>query len=242
MITCVIPARLKSTRLANKVLLKIGDKPMLEHVWNAANKVPFFDHVCFAIDAKETAQVIDEFGGTHYMTSPDCPSGTKRLIDLMKQKVVKSDIWVNWQADEPFISSDMIEILLSQVDTDQECDIWTLMTPIETREEANDPSAVKVVTDRFGKALYFSRASIPFLKGDGGYQHLMKHLGIYAYSTRALEHLDLLPPSPLERAEKLEQLTFLYNGLSMRVLRASRSTIGIDTREDLLLAEKFLAG
>ncbi len=237
-IVCVIPARLQSGRLPRKVLLDIGGKPMLQHVWERAKACPFFDNVCFAVDAEETAHLVQSFGAPAYMTSVDCVSGTKRLIEIMKQNVVDADIWVNWQGDEPFLKRSMIELLLSRSADDQECDIWTLMTPIHDLEEALDPSAVKVVTDTDGKALYFSRSTIPYMR-DNDYSHLKKHLGIYAFTKKALKAIDEMPMSILEEKERLEQLSFLYHGLSMRVFQTQERTLGIDTPEDLEKAELF---
>lgn len=238
-IVCIIPARLQSTRLPHKVLLDIGGKPMLQHVWEKAKASPLFDDICFAVDAEPTANLIRSFGATCYMTSVDCPSGTKRMIDLMHQKVIDGDIWVNWQGDEPFLKHSMIEKLLSRIGNDPDCDIWTLMTPVRDEEEAFDPSAVKVVTDNEGRALYFSRSTIPYTK-NSDYTHLKKHLGIYAFSKSALEKIDQMPVSILEERERLEQLSFLYYGLAVRVFETPERTLGIDTVEDLHKAEELI--
>ena len=143
-VVCVIPARLHSTRLPQKVLLNLGGKPILQHIWEQAKASTIFDEVCLAVDAEQTATLVASFGALSYMTSVDCQSGTKRMIDLMRQNVIDGDIWVNWQGDEPFIRHSMIEKLLSRVGNDNECDIWTLMTSIQDEKEALDSSAVKV--------------------------------------------------------------------------------------------------
>lgn len=223
-IVCVIPARLKSSRLPEKVLASIAGKPMLERVYDAAVRCSLFDDVVFAVDAKVTKTLVESFGAKAYMTPTECSSGTMRLISLLDK--IDADIYVNWQADEPFINEKMIEALLQDV---QKGSIWTLKTPLQ---DASDPHVVKVVTDKTGKALYFSREPIPH---NGPYY---KHIGIYAYSRLALEKIATLPPSNLQMSESLEQLSFLENGLSLKVHETLSDTLGIDVLEDLKLAEQ----
>lgn len=160
-IVCVIPARLASTRFPRKVLSILGAKPLIQRVYEAAIATDCFDEVIIALDSQETAKVVESFGGKFLMTSPDCPNGTDRLVELMKTKQVEGDIWVNWQGDEPFIHKAMIENLLQTVQ-EKKFDIWTLKKQITDLGEIEKPNICKVVTDKEGKALYFSRSPIPF--------------------------------------------------------------------------------
>ncbi len=238
-VVCIIPARLASSRFPRKVLTMLGEKPMLQWVWEAATSSEMFDEVAFAIDDRETARLIDSFGGMYHMTCPDCQSGTDRLIELQGQGTLKGDIWVNWQGDEPFIHREMIENLLQS--TDAPYDIWTLKKEINHEEEIEDPNVVKVVSDHKGKALYFSRSPIPYDRDGLEEVTYYKHIGIYAYTAEALEEISTLSPSPLELAEGLEQLRFLDQGLTIQVHETAHDTLGIDVPEDLARAMERIA-
>ncbi len=231
---CVIPARLNSSRFPKKILSMLGDKPLLQWVWEAAGACSFFDEIVFAIDAKETQAMIESFGGKAIMTPVECQSGTDRLSFLKQSGKLSGDIWVNWQGDEPFVKKETIETLLQSIG-DQEQEIWTLKKKITTSEQLQSPHIVKVVTDKEGKALYFSRCSIPY-----GSKEAHKHIGLYAFRERALEKISHLVPSSLEKAEKLEQLRFLENGLSIHVHETSNETLGIDLPEHLEKASEKL--
>ncbi|MCB1084790.1 MAG: 3-deoxy-manno-octulosonate cytidylyltransferase [Chlamydiia bacterium] len=233
-VLCVIPARLDSSRFPKKVLSLLGEKPMLQWVWEGATSVPLFDEVLFAIDNPETARLINSFGGKYCMTSSDCPSGTDRLIELMKTGKASGDLWVNWQGDEPFIHQEMIDALLQ--DAEGDFDIWTLKKQITDEFEIEDPNIVKVVSDRRGKALYFSRSPIPYDRDGLENVTYYKHIGIYAYTKQALEKVAEMAPSELEVAERLEQLRFLENGLRIQVHETAHESIGIDVPEDLARA------
>ncbi|MCB1107105.1 MAG: 3-deoxy-manno-octulosonate cytidylyltransferase [Chlamydiia bacterium] len=233
-VVCVIPARLASSRFPRKVLSMLGEKPLLQWVWEGAQSARIFTDVAFAIDDHETARLIDSFGGRHYMTSPDCLSGTDRLIELQSAGKLKGDIWVNWQGDEPFIHREMIESLLST--TDQNYDIWSLKKEIQREEEIDDPNVVKVVTDPEGRALYFSRSPIPYDRDALEDITYYKHIGIYAFTDKALQKISTFSPSRLEQAEGLEQLRFLENGLSIQVHETPHETVGIDVPDDLARA------
>ncbi len=241
-VACIIPARLKATRFPRKMLSQLGGRPLLAHVWERANSVALFDHVVFAVDSQEIADLIEGFGGNYLMTSESCPSGTDRLIEVMKRGDVQADIWVNWQGDEPFIGEQMILDLLQ---TAEKCDsdVWTLKKRIVSPVEIYNPHMAKVVCDANGFALYFSRSTIPFYR-DATPDHLkvfFKHVGIYAFTQSALEKLSAMEPCPLEQAEQLEQLRFLYNGLRIKAHETDREVMGIDLPEDLAKAEAFLA-
>jgi len=237
-IICVIPARLESTRFPQKILATLEGKSLLEWVWRAAVRTNRFDEVLFAIDAPQTARAIQKFGGKSLMTSQDCASGTDRLIEVMSSGRVKGDVWVNWQADEPFITKEMIDELLQTVDGETAC-IWSLKKLI-THEQALDPNVVKAVCDNHGNALYFSRSPIPFYRETPKTEQVFyKHVGLYAYTTSALKEIASMPVSQLEIAEKLEQLRFLQYGLSICVHTTKTDVVGIDTPQDLEKAVEF---
>ena len=230
-VICVIPARLKSRRFPEKVLKRLGPKPLLQYVFEAAQKCSQFDDIFFAVDHEKTKQLVHSFRAQALMTKSDCMSGTDRLIELMLSKRMTGDIWVNWQADEPFINQQMIDDLLQSVASSQS-DVWTLKKKITKQEDIEDSNQVKVVTDLKGKALYFSRFPIPY--SHFGYFDYYKHIGLYAFTTKALEKIKKIPIStPLEKAEKLEQLRFLEGGLTIEVHETTHETIGIDVPEDL---------
>jgi len=238
-VACVIPARLASTRFPRKVLANLGPKPLLQWVWEAANSCQEFDEIVFAVDSDETAHLIEGFGGKWVMTSPDCASGTDRMIALRDLTGMEADVWVNWQGDEPFICGDMISTLLNTVGDD--ADMWSLRKRILRPSEITDPNVVKVVVDKSGRALYFSRFPIPYIRDremEGNVTYF-KHIGIYAYTDRALDQIKLLKRSMLEKAESLEQLRMMEDGFVIRVHETQFETIGIDHPADLDLAEKW---
>lgn len=229
-VVCVIPARLASTRFPKKVLAQIKDKTMIERVWMAAKKCKEFDEVYFAIDSEEVAKEVERFGGKWMMTSPSCPTGTHRLIEFIETSKVEADVFVNWQADEPLVCPQMIKDLLQGIYNPME-KVWTLKKEASPHEVAN-PNVVKVVTDRFGRALYFSRSQIPFDR-DGSGCKMYKHIGLYAYTYEALLKIKEFSITPLSEVEKLEQLTFLENGLPINVYLTQHESIGVDTLQDL---------
>ncbi len=204
---------------------------MLEHVYLAAKNCPEFSEVYVAVDSEEVAIEVIRFGGRFKMTSPSCPTGTHRLIEFMANSDIDADVIVNWQADEPLISSQMIKDLLQGIENPDQM-IWTLKKQARL-EEALNSNVVKVVTDTFGKALYFSRSPIPFDRDKIGCTYY-KHIGLYAYRKQALQLIKSLPESLLSKIEKLEQLTFLENGLPITVYETQHESQGIDTPEDLI--------
>jgi 3-deoxy-manno-octulosonate cytidylyltransferase (CMP-KDO synthetase) len=196
------------------------------------------DPVVVATDSEEVAAVCRERGVSVVMTSPECPSGSDRVREVARQ--IDADIYVNIQGDEPTLTSDFFPPLLGLLER-PEVEVSTLAVHCPAEEFAN-PNAVKVVTALDGRALYFSRATIPFDRDATGFTGYRKHLGIYAYRKAALERFAALPPSPLEKLERLEQLRLLENGISLYVADAPRDTIGVDTEEDLVRAEAVLKG
>ena len=231
-IACVIPARLKSKRFPKKMLSKVCGNPLLEWVYMSAKRCPHFDACLFAIDSDQVAKVLDGIGAPYVMTSKDCPSGTDRLIEVRAAGKIKADVWVNWQADEPLVDREMIDQLLQSCD-DPCQDIWTLK--FRSQKNIDDPSNVKVVADERGKALYFSRSPLPH-----GAKEYFKHVGLYAYSDRALSVIANLRPSPLELSENLEQLRFLEAGLNIYVHQTQNQPQGVDLPEHLALVERLL--
>ncbi|MGO9317757.1 MAG: 3-deoxy-manno-octulosonate cytidylyltransferase [Terracidiphilus sp.] len=242
----VIPARLSSTRLSRKVLRVIAGRPMVEWVWRAAHASGLMDPVVVATDSEEVAAVCRERGIPVAMTSATCPSGSDRVREVARQ--IEADIYVNIQGDEPTLTAEFFPPMLELFDR-PEVEVATLAVRCPA-EEIDDPNAVKVVTALDGRALYFSRAAIPFdrdigrgrdpVRDGAGFSGYRKHLGIYAYRKAALERFAALAPSPLELLERLEQLRLLENGIAIYVAEAPDDTIGVDTEEDLARAEAVL--
>jgi len=236
----VIPARLDSSRLPRKVLRQIAGKPLLAWVVEAAQRCSQLDHIVVAADSEEVAALCRQKGWAVELTSPDLPSGTDR-VHAVSQLPGWSDaeIYVNIQGDEPFLRPDHIAGLLRPF-AKPEVDVTTLKV-LCTPENIANPNAVKVVTAADGRALYFSRATIPCHRDPGDpVPHYWKHIGLYAFRKSALELFPTLPSSTLERSERLEQLRFLENGLSLYVEPTEHDTIGIDTEADLQQAEQLL--
>ncbi len=234
-IICVIPARLNSTRFPKKMLAPLLGKPLLQWTWEAANRVSLFDQVVIATDSEEIASVVEKFGGKYRMTSPDCASGTDRLIELRQNGDLHADVWVNWQGDEPFLNPQALTDLLQSWKSDG-ADVWTLKKKITDPHQIASPHICKVVSNAEGFALYFSRQPIPYIRDANISPDFFKHIGIYAFAETALQKLATLTPSPLEIAEQLEQLRFLHHGLRVRVHETLEEPFGIDLPEHLSLA------
>jgi 3-deoxy-manno-octulosonate cytidylyltransferase (CMP-KDO synthetase) len=232
----VIPARLGSTRLPRKVLREIAGKPMVEWVWRAAVASGAMDEVVVATDSDEVAEACTARGIPVAMTSVDCASGTDRVYEVSRQ--IEAMICVNIQGDEPLLTPKHFAPLLELFQR-PEVEVATISVPCPAEDIAN-PNAVKVVTDSDGRALYFSRATIPFDRDKAGFQGYRKHLGLYAYRTETLQRFASLKPSKLEQIERLEQLRLLENGIAIHVGEAQGDTIGVDTEEDLQRVEAIL--
>jgi len=232
----VIPARLASTRLSRKVLRAIAGRSMVEWVWRAARESGLMDPVLVATDSDEVVSVCRERSIPVVMTSPACASGSDRVREVATQ--IDADIYVNIQGDEPTLTPEFFTPLLGLFDR-PEVEVTTLAVRCPS-EEIGNPNAVKVVTALDGRALYFSRSTIPFDRDVSGSARYRKHLGIYAYRKAALERFASLAPSPREKLERLEQLRLLENGIGIYVAEAPGDTIGVDTEEDLARAEAAL--
>ncbi|MBT9333274.1 3-deoxy-manno-octulosonate cytidylyltransferase [Acidipila sp. 4G-K13] len=236
-IVAVIPARLASTRLPRKVLREIAGEPMLVWVWHAARACARLDQVIIATDSAEVMAFAKIRGFPAMLTSPGCPSGTDRVHAVAQS--VPAEIYVNIQGDEPLLRPEHLDALLSPF-ARPEVEVATIATPCAPDQIAN-PNAVKVVTASDGRALYFSRATIPYDRDRDGNIPYRKHQGIYAYRRAALDRFTSLPPSRLEQIERLEQLRFLENGIGVYVTETPFDTIGVDTEEDLQEVERILA-
>ena len=226
----VIPARYASTRLPGKPLLDICGKPLIQHVWETVSRARGLDEVVVATDDMRIAHAVQAFGGKVCMTSPDCRSGSDRVREVAAS--LAADVYVNVQGDEPLLEASAIERLRDVFTEDASVQVATLCSRI-SEEQARSPHQVKVIRDHAGNALYFSRAPLPFVRESGESTEFLGHVGIYAYRTDALRGFASLPFSPLERAEKLEQLRFLQAGIPVRVLEVPPMGVGVDTPEDL---------
>lgn len=227
-VLCCIPARLQSHRLPRKMLREIAGKPLLAWTVEAARRCPQFQEVIVAVDSTEVADLCEANGWPWRMTDPTLPSGTDRLAVIAQ--AYAADVFVNLQGDEPLIQSTHIAALL-QPFADADVDVSTLKIRCDGGE-VRDPNAVKVVTAKDGRALYFSRATIPFDRDGSGAALPFKHLGLYAYRRTALERFAALPPSPLEQIERLEQLRLLEHGMHLHVAEVAEPTYGVDTEAD----------
>ena len=234
----IIPARLASTRLPRKVLREICGRPMLAHVYEAAKRCSALSDVIVATDSEEIMEYCRKHNFAARMTSAAHTSGTGRVHELAQQ--IAADVYVNVQGDEPLARPEHIEAMLALM-RDPEVQVGTAKTPC-AKEDVNNPNAVKVVTDASGRALYFSRATIPFDRDARGQAEYFKHLGFYAYRKAALNRFIALPESKLERSERLEQLRFLDNGIAIHVAETPFDTVGVDTEEDLKRVEEILRG
>jgi 3-deoxy-manno-octulosonate cytidylyltransferase (CMP-KDO synthetase) len=231
----VIPARLASTRLSRKMLREIAGKPLIGVVYEAVRSSPLLGDVIIATDSEEILQVCRERDWKAQMTSSAHRSGTERVHEVSGREA--ADVYINVQGDEPLVRPEQIATLL-QVMENPAVQVGTLMTPAAEVDIPN-PNAVKVVTDLGGRALYFSRATIPFDR-DGTRPRYCKHLGFYAYRKPALDRFVTLPESSLEKSERLEQLRFLENGISIYVGETPHDSVGVDTEEDLQRVIKIL--
>jgi 3-deoxy-manno-octulosonate cytidylyltransferase (CMP-KDO synthetase) len=233
----VIPARLASTRLPRKLLLAETGKPLLQHTYESAGRATRPSGLIVAADHEEIAVAVRSFGGAVVMTSPECASGTDRVAEVARE-LGDVDIFVNVQGDEPEIAADSIDLAIELLERAPSAVMATLATPIRDRARLDDPACVKVVFDERNRALYFSRAPIPFARNwDDGLllaepPTFYQHIGLYAYRRDFLLSIAELPRSAIEKIENLEQLRVLAAGYSIAVGVVSDPTVGIDTPED----------
>lgn len=230
-VLCIIPARYASTRLPGKPLSMINGKPMIQRVYERALLAKLPQEVVVATDHEAVFKAVEGFGGKVMMTSPDHPSGTDRLAEVALS-YPDIDVIVNVQGDEPMIPPEVIDRLAQCFENDPGLDMATLKVKMQ-EEDYNNPAAVKVVTSLSGYALYFSRSLMPYPRNKPEDYNVYKHVGIYAYRRDFLLKYAAMTPTPLERAESLEQLRALENGYRIKVLESDFQGVGVDTPEDL---------
>mgnify|MGYP006281753321 FL=1 len=236
----VIPARYASTRLPGKPILpevkSVTGKYLVEHCYDRAAAAPSVSRVIVATDDERIEQAVREFGGEAQMTSPDHTCGTDRVAEVAEQ--IAADIVVNIQGDEPEIEPEQVEQTIKLLEHHPEAEMGTLAHPLDSEKTWRDPNAVKVVLDQTGSALYFSRSPIPYVRDSSDWMadtpcRPLRHMGIYSYRRDFLLKYSEMPPSPLERAEKLEQLRALEAGHTIKVGVTHTPVAGIDTPDDL---------
>mgnify|MGYP000291853369 CR=1 FL=1 len=244
----IIPARLQSSRLPEKLLLNETGRPLIEYVWQVAQKCPVLDDVIVATDSPRIQEAVTTFGGRAELTG-EFPSGSDRVADVAKRFCPDADVVVNLQGDEPELEPSTIEALVSAL-SDSGSEMATVAAPLSDSDAINSPDCVKVVVSDAGRALYFSRSVIPFPRGEAVERTLetqaatpwLLHVGLYAYRRDFLLKLTSMPPSTLETLEKLEQLRALQAGASIAVAVIPKAAVGIDTAEDYAAFVKRLGG
>jgi len=240
----VIPARYASTRLPGKPLLPLAGRPMLQYVHERAVQSGA-DEVVVATDDERIAEAASDFGASVCMTSASHESGTERIAEVvMQQEWGDEEIIVNVQGDEPLIPSVIIRQVATDLAAHADAAVATLAYPVQAGPESADANVVKVVCDKAGYALYFSRAAIPFHRDGvaaGDAAQALRHIGLYAYRAGFLRHYSDMQPAPLEAIEKLEQLRVLWHGMRIHVgIAEEMPGHGVDTREDLERVERLL--
>lgn len=265
----IIPARYGSTRFPGKPLADLCGKPLIVHVVERAREARRVDDVIVATDDERILRAVEAHGGRAVMTSPDCASGSDRIAEVAA-RFPQAALIVNVQGDEPLMPPEVIDRAIEALESDSECAVSTAMIRIANEEDYRSPHMVKVVCDREGRALYFSRSPLPNLtrateeekqtygvqfgagasdKSDGSDGSDtpaipfwgFKHFGLYVYRREALLRFVSMPPAALERIEKLEQLRFLENGMRIRVVETTLDSIGVDTPEDLERARRIMS-
>jgi 3-deoxy-manno-octulosonate cytidylyltransferase (CMP-KDO synthetase) len=227
----IIPARFDSTRLPGKPLAEIAGRPMIEHVYRRAAAARCIMRVIVATDDERVAAAVIGFGGEVAMTASTHQSGTDRLAEVAR--ALDADVIVNVQGDEPLLEPAMIDDAVAPLASDRSIEMAPLCRRIDDRRDLDNPHVVKVVVDRDGFAMYFSRAPIPFARNPDSGADAWRHVGLYVYRRDCLLRLASLTPTSLERAEALEQLRALEHGIRIRVVETHYDTIGVDTPADL---------
>ena len=234
----IIPARMGSMRFPGKVLADLGGKPVIQHVWENAMQSKA-DLVMVAADDVRVEQAVKAFGGNVVMTKPSHPSGSDRVWEAAQSN--DAELIVNVQGDEPFLPHEVIDDLIDAMHGPDAPAMGTVVLPCSRADIAANPNLPKVVLTSDDYALYFSRSMIPYLREGGEETEVYRHWGIYAYRRETLAKFVSLPEGRLERCEKLEQLRALENGIRIKVIKTSFDSIGIDTPDDLVRAQEFLA-
>jgi 3-deoxy-manno-octulosonate cytidylyltransferase (CMP-KDO synthetase) len=229
-VLCVIPARYASTRLPGKPLKDIAGKPMVVRVYERASQARLVDETLVATDDERIKAAVEAAGGRAMLTRADHPTGTDRLAEVA-EAYPEVDLIINVQGDEPLIEPALIDELAGQFESDAGLQMATVKAEIKEEAEQKNPNNVKVVCDKAGYALYFSRSLMPYPRKGGC--PVYKHIGIYAYRRDFLLHYAKMEPTPLEQAESLEQLRALENGYRIKVVETKAKFVGVDTVEDL---------
>jgi len=236
----IIPARWSSTRFPGKPLHAIAGKPLLQRVWEQCQRARELHSTIIATDDMRIAEAAFRWGAEVALTRSNHRSGTERVAEVAK-RAGRFPLILNVQGDEPLISPPLLDRLVSKMRHDPEIEMITAAHPFENAADSDSPHQVKVVLDRAGRALYFSRSPIPFLRDSKGSPRLLRHQGVYGFRRDTLLRLVALPPSALERAESLEQLRALENGVRVFVLVTKHGSPGVDTPEDAAALERILA-
>ncbi|MBF2083861.1 3-deoxy-manno-octulosonate cytidylyltransferase [Thermoleptolyngbya sp. C42_A2020_037] len=239
-ILAVIPARYDSQRFPGKPLVKIGDRPMVQCVYEAAMSCPAFAKVVVATDSELVADCVRQFGGAVEMTRSDHATGTDRVAEVAERYPEMTAI-ANVQGDQPFVTGQMLTQLVAPYLNGESPAMTTLACPLDMEKGYTDPNSVKVLCDRHSNAIYFSRSPIPYFRNPGSVP-VFHHLGLYAFSQEFLSKYAHLTPTPLEQCEGLEQLRVLEHGFSIRVCLTEKSVLEINTPEDLIQAQQLIKG
>ncbi|HWY51731.1 MAG TPA: 3-deoxy-manno-octulosonate cytidylyltransferase [Chthoniobacterales bacterium] len=236
----IIPARWASTRFPGKPLHLIANKPLLRHVWERCRGAKKLDAVIIATDDMRIAKAAFDWGAEVAMTSPKHQSGTDRIAEVAR-KARQFDLIINIQGDEPLLEPSLLDRFVKTLRSNRKIDIVTAAHPFESTAEASSPHQVKVIVDLNGNALYFSRYAIPFPRNRAAAIKYLRHQGVYGFRRQALLDFVRWKPTPLERAESLEQLRALENGVKVHVLVTKHGSLGVDTPADAKALEQKLA-
>jgi len=231
----IIPARYESSRLTHKLLRTVYGKPLIQWAWESASKASLLDGLIIACDDAKIKKAAESFGATAVMTSTKHQSGTDRIAEAIRD--IDAKIVINIQADEPLMHHSVIDSLAREMLNNPTTLMATVKKKIETEEDANNPNIVKLISDKNGFAIYFSRYPIPYYRDSAEEKKHYKHLGIYAYTKDFLYTFKNLPASYLEKAERLEQLRAIEAGYKIKTIETRLESIGVDTEEDLIKVE-----
>ena len=232
----VITARMESTRLPGKALRQICGRAMVHHVFERVRGCSLLATLGVATDSRQIFDYCEQHQIPVWMTASSHQNGTERIHEVMQ--TIPADVYLNIQGDEPMIDASHLQLLVEPFFSNPLTQVTSLKTPLDAAEASN-PNIVKAVTNSAGQALYFSRAPIPYPRDSSSPPAFYKHLGLYAYSSRALGRYIELPPSLLEQTERLEQLRFLENGIPIQLVETPIDTIGVDTEEDLQAVRRY---
>jgi 3-deoxy-manno-octulosonate cytidylyltransferase (CMP-KDO synthetase) len=239
-VVVIIPARYSSKRFPGKPLIKMAGQPLIVHVWQRAKEIPGINQVIVATDDDRIYNVVQQAGGEAVMTPEDLPSGSDRVGWVAG--TLDCEIIVNLQGDEPLIDSQAVAQAVETLRLDPHLKVATLGYPLEKEKAWKDPNIVKILTDQNNDALYFSRLPVPYFRDlpFSPLPGLFQHLGVYIYRKKFLMEFLSWSPSPLEKAEKLEQLRILTNGFKIKIIPTATPSFGVDTPEDVLRVEEML--